>query len=143
MIIADRFQSTKPFPSFLALMTEFWSVAGVSQGGVLVHSTKATDRSFCQLLEKLREEYLCPQHRLQTGVLVSCLTNWGKRTCALNTGYRQELWSVAGETEGRILALSTRAIDRCSGLLLDKLGEEYLRPQHRLQTGVPVCCRGN
>ena len=108
-----------------------------------MHSTKATDKSSGLLQEKLGEEYLCPQHRLETDVLVSCLTNWGKSTCALNTGYRQEFWSVAGETEGRDLAPSTQATDRSSGQLLEKLREGYLRTQHRLQTGVLVCCLKN
>ena len=108
-----------------------------------MHSTKATDKSSGLLQEKLGEEYLCPQHRLETDVLVSCLTNWGKSTCALNTGYRQEFWSVAGETEGRDLAPSTQATDRSSGLLQETQREENLRPQHRLWTGVLVSCWRN
>ena len=95
------------------------------------------------MLDKLREETLRPQHRLQTGVLVSCRRNRGKRTCAIITGYRLDFWSVEGEPEGRELAHSTQASDRSSGLLQEKLREENLRTQHRLQTGVMVCCRRN
>ena len=95
------------------------------------------------MLDKLREEYLRPQHKLQTGFLVCCRRYRGKRTCALNTGYRQEFWSVAGESRGRVLAPSTQATDRSSGLLQETQREENLRPQHRLWTGVLVSCWRN
>ena len=61
------------------------------------------------MLEKQREENLRPH-------------------CALNTGYRQEFWSVARETQGRVLAPQTQATDRSSGQLLEELRKEYLRP---------------